>query len=175
MRTTSLATLVLAALCAVVAVVPAPAGAQKLSPQIEPPPPAPKRESAEDAFRRSLSENLEQSVEPRHLVAMAAAAVGFVLAAVAFNRWRQATGRTSPLSGPRAINHPGKLLREVSKGVSLRSAEVKQLKALAREQEVASPLVLMLCPSLLAKAVKESPRKLDRGTLNSLIRKLVRR
>lgn len=147
---------------------------QKLSPQIEPPPPAPKPQSAEDAFRQSLTQNFEQSVEPRHLVAMAAVAVGVVLFAVVFNRWRAATGRSS-LGGPRALNHPGKLMREISKGVNLKSSEIRQLKVLAQQQQVSNPLVLLLCPSLLAKAVKENPRKADRQVLNGLARKIVRR
>ena len=55
---------------------------------------------------------------------------------------------------PKALNHHGKLLKELAAAVSLKPAEVKQLKLLADEQKLSNPLTLILCPSILAKAVK---------------------
>ncbi len=56
--------------------------------------------------------------------------------------------------------------------VDLRPAEVKQLKMLADDQNVSSPLTLLLCPSVLAKAVKAKPGKVDRKIMIAVARKL---
>jgi hypothetical protein len=53
------------------------------------------------------------------------------------------------------VNHHGKLLKEIAKSAHLRPREVKRLKILAddvgrrRGEPLASPLVLLLCPSLM--------------------------
>ena len=82
---------------------------------------------------------------------------------------------------PKALNHQGKLLKEVLKTVPLRAAELKQLRMLAegREQRLASPLTLLLCPSLLAEAVharqaqgSKGKGKLDRKAVLELARKV---
>jgi hypothetical protein len=76
-------------------------------------------------------------------------------------------------------NHPARLLREVTKAVGLKRAEVRQLKLLAEAcadnaGESPSPLTLLLCPSLLAKAVARNPTKLDRQVLAGIVRQLSR-
>ena len=52
---------------------------------------------------------------------------------------------------PKALNHSGKLVKEISKTMNLKPAEIKQLKVLADGQDVGKPLVLLLCPSLLSQ------------------------
>ena len=76
-------------------------------------------------------------------------------------------------------NHPAKLLREVSKAVGLKRAEVRQLKLLAdacaaETGEPTSALTLLLCPSVLAKAVAKNPAKIDRQVLAGIVRQLSR-
>ena len=80
---------------------------------------------------------------------------------------------------PKALNHQGKLLREVLKSVPLRSPEVKLLRTLAegREEPLRSPLTLLLCPSLLAQVIHErqaqgGKAKLDRQLVLQLARKV---
>ena len=73
------------------------------------------------------------------------------------------------------MNSPGKLIREVSKGMNLRPAEVKQLRVLCEQQGVLSPLVMLLCPSVLGRAVKENTKRIDRSVLSGLAKKVVRR
>ena len=46
------------------------------------------------------------------------------------------------------------------------------LKLLAEEQNLSSPLTLLLCPSILAKAVKERSGKVDRKAILSVAKKL---
>lgn len=129
-------------------------------------------ESAEDAFRRSLSDNLENAATPRQFLALGVGALALIIALVVVTRWRT---RVGPPGAPRQVKSPAKLLRDVSKRVHLKSAEVRQLKLLSQAQNVENPLVLLLCPSVLAQAVKQNPRRLDRGVLAGLARKITRR
>jgi hypothetical protein len=63
----------------------------------------------------------------------------------------------------------------VARGVNLRPAEVKQLKVLSEQQNVSNPLVLLLCPSVLSRAVRENPKRVDREVLSGLAKKIARR
>lgn len=64
-----------------------------------------------------------------------------------------------------AFNHRGKLLKEIARETGLKPAELKQLKALAQKLEerheitLKSPLTLLLCPSLLAKAMQNNAKR----------------
>jgi hypothetical protein len=151
------------------------AGAQSPPGPSAPVPPAPPPETAEQVFRRSLQENIDQTVSPRHLLAFGCAMLGLIIAAAVFNRWRARSGRGPLVGPPRAINSPSKLVREVARGVNLRPAEVKQLKVLSEQQNVSNPLVLLLCPSVLSRAVRENPKRVDREVLSGLAKKIARR
>ena len=79
---------------------------------------------------------------------------------------------------PRSLNQPRKLMKEVLRNVPLKGAEVKQLKLLSQElrqgdRRVESPLTLLLCPSLLAEAAKQSRGKVDLPVVAGLVKKLV--
>ena len=98
--------------------------------------------------------------------------IGVVIILALFGRrqTRQAT--------PRTLNHSGKLIKEVMGEISLKPKEFKQLKVVADEiadpesETPTNPLVLLLCPSVLAKAVKDDSTRADRRTLKILIKKL---
>jgi hypothetical protein len=120
----------------------------------------------EEVFR-SIHQNVGQTTDPRKFFAalLALAGVMVLLAVLSQRKKRQAT--------PRTLNHHGKLLKEICGAVHLRPAEMRQLKLLAEEQSLTSPLTLLLCPSLLAKAVKEQQAgKLDRKVIAQVARKL---
>jgi hypothetical protein len=150
----------------------APAYAQTA---VDAPPAAPapeKKESAEEAFRRSLSQNIEDAPgDPKKVLAVVAAVVAVLVGVVAVSQMRAAR-RPRGLQPPRGLNHPGKLINEVGKGLNLKKSELKQLKQLCQQQDVKNPLALLLCPSSLAKAVQESPKKLDRAALAGIAKKL---
>jgi hypothetical protein len=128
-------------------------------------------ERADDAFKRSLQESIDQSVDPSKLIAFAAAVLGSIILLALISKWR---GKRPRQSGPKTINSPGKLIREICKNVNLKPAEVKQLKSLCEQQKIGNPLVLLLCPSVLGKAVKENQKKLDRAVLGGLAKKIAR-
>lgn len=77
----------------------------------------------------------------------------------------------------RVVNHSGKLLREVRKQIGLRPVELKQLKLLSEDlatdgQPAPSPLTLLICPSVLAKAVAKNNPKIDRQVLAGLVKRM---
>ena len=106
----------------------------------------------EDVFR-STGEQLNAAPGSRTMTALLLLALGIVLVLVLINN------RLKRLTTPRVLNHHGRLIREVRRKVALRSADLKRLKAIAAERDLCSPLVLMLCPSLLARAMEEQRTK----------------
>jgi hypothetical protein len=73
---------------------------------------------------------------------------------------------------PRKSYNPAKLSRELSRRISLRNIELKQLRLMAEEQEVEFPLTLILCPSLLGKAMRTTNARVDRAVVKELVAKL---
>jgi Na+/melibiose symporter-like transporter len=110
--------------------------------------------TAEEVFK-SVGENVSESSNPSQTLALVLGVVGvlFVLLLISSRRKRQLT--------PKAVNHQGKLLKEIAGFVEIKPAQLKKLKSLADEfgarrgEPLQSPLVLMLCPSLLAEAMKK--------------------
>ncbi len=103
----------------------------------------------QDVFK-SINENVGQSVDGRKVLAVLALAVGIVIVLVLFNR------RQTRQAVPTALNHQGKLLREMMKTAGLKPAEARQLKVLADQaaaagEPVESPITLLLCPSLMKR------------------------
>ena len=130
----------------------------------------------EDVFK-SIKENVGPSqTDYSKLLPFALAAVGLVILLAVASQWRK-RDRT-----PRALNHQGRLVKEVMKTVPLRASELRQLRILAeegREEPLQSPLTLVLCPSLLTEAIREHQSggargrsRLDRKVVLQLARKV---
>jgi hypothetical protein len=119
----------------------------------------------EEVFK-SIQDNMGASTDPKVFFGFLAAIAGAImlLAVLSKRKQRQVT--------PKTLNHHGKLMKEILKRVDLRPAEIRQLRMLAEAQNVSSPLTLLLCPSVLAKAVKERAGKVDRKVMMSVARKL---
>ena len=118
----------------------------------------------EDVFR-STQESIDGGTGPGRMVALALALVAFglLLAALQYRRRVQIS--------PRAINHQGKLVKEVAKGLPLKAAEMRQLTKLAEQKELSSPLVMLLCPSVLAKSLSEAEGA-ERATLKRVAQRI---
>jgi hypothetical protein len=138
--------------------------------------------SANEVFQ-SIQKNVggqgddESGGSGKGLAIVLAAGAGLIMVMLAGSkiRARRAT--------PQAMHHPGKLLKEVLKAVPLKPKEVKQLKLLAEasrrrhedgasEEGVENPLTLILCPSVLARTLKDRPANVDRAVIAGLIRKM---
>ncbi len=124
----------------------------------------------EDVFRSIQNSVDEPSSSGKVLpFLMAGAAVIILLALFTQRRNREFS--------PKPLNHQGKLLKEVLRIVPLRSAEVKQLKLLAETNRGSvtgpiSPLTLLLCPSLLARSIRNRPVKGDPKALAQLAKRV---
>ncbi|HWE01123.1 MAG TPA: hypothetical protein VG326_01845 [Tepidisphaeraceae bacterium] len=99
-------------------------------------------------------------------------AVGLILVVAWFGR------RQTLQANPKPLNNPNRLANEILKSTTLRPRELKQLKVVAEEtrtkdgKNLSSPLALLLCPSVLTKAVANRATRADRRTLAQLLKKL---
>jgi len=118
----------------------------------------------EDVFK-SISDNMGQKSDAGPFLGVMAtiAAVAILVAVISKRRERPRL--------PKALNHQGKLLKEVLKSTPLKPSEARLLKSLSETQEVDNPLVMMLCPSVLEKAMRQKKGKLDRKVATQLARK----
>ena len=127
----------------------------------------------DDVFKKiqeSVGQKEEMDMRPVMLLAGGGGVVILLL-------WLASHKRQTKVAGPKALNHSGKLLREVLKDIPLSAAEVKQLKLLAdslqqQTGKPATPLTLLLCPSLLAKGLQTKPPRLDRKAVAQVVRKM---
>ena len=124
-----------------------------------------------DVFR-SIEDNVGESNESgSKMLLFIGAGLALVLLIALFSR-RQQQKET-----PKTLNNPGKLTRQLCSALSLKKPELKQLKLVAElttaadEQPLTSPLVLLLCPSVMVKAVQSKSPKLDRKVLAKLVRR----
>lgn len=124
---------------------------------------------------RSISDNVNESSGGGKVLAVFAGGAALILLLAILQQRKQREVR------PRSVQHPGRLVKEVMKSVPLRPAELKQLKLLvdrkgepdARDEvHVENPLTLILCPSVLVRAMRNPPPKLDRKVVAQLARKL---
>lgn len=120
-----------------------------------------------EEFFQSVRENMDKPVDPSKFIAVLLAAVGVILLVMLFNRKRERQIR------PKVLNHPGKLIKEIAAAVHLKPSEMKQLKLLADGQGVSGPITLLLCPSVLARAVREKSSKIDKKIVAQIARKLM--
>lgn len=128
--------------------------------------------SQEDVFK-SIQESMDkpQDFDYRPVFMLAGGGGGVVLLLLIFSR-RQKAGRS-----PQTLNSPAKLMKEVLREISLNSGEVKQLKMMAAAVESTTaqetnPLVLLLCPSIMAKGLHRAGSKVDRKAVAAIVRKL---
>ena len=126
----------------------------------------------EEVFK-SIGDTVNEPVDSSRALAVAAGIGGAVVLLVAVGQWRKREAK------PKSLNHPGKLLKEVLRSVPLKGAEVRQIRSLAQDYRppgggrIESPLTLLLCPSLLSDAAKQSRGKADLPVVAGLVRRLV--
>jgi hypothetical protein len=118
----------------------------------------------EDVFK-SISDNVGGTTDPKVFYVVGLIVVGLVLLLVVVNNLKKRQ------ASPRAVNHQGKLLKEILKTLPLKKAEVKHLKTMAVEQSCASPLTMILCPSVLARGIN-AKGKADKRVVMGVARKM---
>jgi hypothetical protein len=129
--------------------------------------------TAGDVFK-SIQDNVNDSSDDsmRGALPWICAGAGLVIILAIFSK------RQSKQASPAPINNPNRLAREVLKAVPIKPHEYKQVKIVADEttlgtdQNVCSPLVLLLCPSILMKAARNRESRADRQVLLQILKKL---
>jgi len=81
--------------------------------------------------------------------------------------------KSHAISKPASINQPRKLTKEIAKAAGLSRDEVRQLKTAAEERGHASPLTLLLCPSLLIEAAQKQDTAADKTVLARVARRAI--
>ena len=118
----------------------------------------------EDVFK-STQESMNAGTGAERLwpLVLAMGAV-LVLLVVIHQRKRVATA-------PKTLHSPGKLAKEVARAVGLKSKEMRQLRQIAEAEGASSALVVLMCPSLLAKGLQKR-RPAERKVLGTVVRKI---
>ncbi|MCC6422178.1 MAG: hypothetical protein IT447_01765 [Phycisphaerales bacterium] len=114
--------------------------------------------TSEEVFR-SFKENMSSDPSTGSMLPflLAGAALIILLVVIASRQKHSAT--------PKAVNHPGKLLKEIAKSAGIKPSEIKKLKNLAQQAgerqgaALQSPLTLVLCPSVLAATMRQTKAK----------------
>jgi uncharacterized protein YneF (UPF0154 family) len=119
----------------------------------------------EEVFK-GISDGVNKGSDPTMMLGVLAGVAGVVCLLVFFNR------RKTRKVAPRPRKNPSKLVRVMSRQIGLKPAEVRQLRNLADDRKLISPLTLILSPTLLGQALEESKVRVDRKALASLARKL---
>src|SRR6185295_15570026 len=104
-------------------------------------------EAGVDDVIKALHDSLDEGPSTGRTLALIGLSVGLLLALVIIQYWRkrQAT--------PRIINNPNRLTRETGGAVHLDRDELAQLARSAEQAGAKNPLTLLICPSLLGKAM----------------------
>ena len=118
----------------------------------------------EDVFK-STKESMSQEAGPERLIALGLGALAVVVLLVFLQYRRKAESMTKP------VNNQNRLLREMTRTLALKDAEMRQLQEMANEQSCSSPLVLLMCPSLMAKALANKSAE-QKKAIAPMIRKL---
>ena len=125
---------------------------------------------------KSIGDNVNEPVDSGRVLGVIAGIAGVVVLVAVVGQRRGREG------SPKALHHHGKLVKEVLRSLPLKGAEVKQLKAIVQDvlpkaggEAPESPLTLLLCPSLLARATQAGPDKVDRRLVAALVKRLVGR
>jgi hypothetical protein len=103
---------------------------------------------SQDDVLRSIGSKVDERISGTKILATAIAIVSVIVLLVLISR------RQTERTAPKTLNHQGKLVKEILRQVPIKPAEMRKIKTLAAEQQC-SPLTLLLCPSVLAKAMKE--------------------
>ena len=101
--------------------------------------------TADDVFK-SMGDSLDSDVNPWHIAAIVGAVIALVVVLAFISRRGDQKAQAKP------NNNLAKLNRQLARASGLKARELKQLKVLADQEQIANPLVLLLCPSVLKAA-----------------------
>lgn len=89
-------------------------------------------------------------------VTMFLAVLGLIAGALVLLVWIVRLRKTLAV---RAKHNPARLVRELARKVNLKPTQLKKLKPMAAKAEVSHPLILLLCPSIVAGLMKKNKQQ----------------
>jgi hypothetical protein len=119
----------------------------------------------EEVFQ-STKQHMDSTIDLNKVVPYLLAGISLAVMWGLYNNYRKRR-RT-----PGRFNSPRRLVREVCRRIGLQRLEFKQLKLLARQNQIKYPLTLILCPSLLANAIRSPGVAADRAVVEQIMRRL---
>ncbi|MFT3786996.1 MAG: hypothetical protein QM770_12655 [Tepidisphaeraceae bacterium] len=131
--------------------------------------------SSEDFFksmRGQMSGNKDDAAatpaDDTRIIALFVAILALSLCLVAIKHW------TTRRASPKPANNQKKLLNEAAKRAGVSKRQMKQLEQLAKAEGLSSPLVAIICPSLLKKLAGRAESEKQRDAISSLARSMTR-
>lgn len=131
--------------------------------------------SVSDFFSSMKGEFNGQSSQTDHkaLFAVVLAIVAASMGLLALHHWKR---RSTPRPGNKAT--PGsqkKLLAEASRLAGVNRAHMKQIESLTRDEGLSSPLVAIICPSVLKKLSQQAHTEHQKHALTAIARQLTKK
>jgi len=127
-----------------------------------------------DAFYAGLRGNPQGPSDMTSVYAFFLIAAAIILALVAITHWKKVRkSDTKKIGRARSLAHHGKLLKEIAKGSGIPTKQLKAIMPLTQSLGASSPLVALLCPSLLKRLADQTPDGQGRDALAQVARKLV--
>jgi hypothetical protein len=120
----------------------------------------------QDEVFRSINQSVGSSADLDKIVPFLLMGLALAVMLVIYSQRRKRTATPRPLHNISKLSH--KLARELK----LSTAEMRQLKIIAADQNVQSPLTILLCPSLLGKTLKNNPTSVDKEVLGGIVKRL---
>jgi cell division inhibitor SulA len=120
-----------------------------------------------DVFKSIQSNTQGTETDSSRIVAFMLLIIAIALAYTAVKHWNKRSTK------PRVVHSHRKLLRETCRRAGVDRAKVKQISDLADAQGLASPLVAMICPSVLRKLAANAKSDAQRRALADAAREIV--
>jgi type IV secretory pathway VirB2 component (pilin) len=119
-----------------------------------------------DEVFQSVQGSMKGDFDPTQAVGLllAVLALGMMILAVRFWSKKRST--------PTVLKSQKSLMREASRAVGLPGAQLKQLQPLAEEEGLSSPLVAVICPSVLKRLAARARTEKQRQALAELARQM---
>jgi len=141
-------------------------------------PPQPDTNEKLEQFYSSFRQSMHGPADNTNLYIFLLIATSVILALIAITNWQKRSpgknwglnsGKTTGKSKPQH----GKLLKEIGKQVGVPAKQLKAIEPMTQRLGASSPLVALLCPSLLKQLADDAHDEQSRMALSGVARKMV--
>jgi hypothetical protein len=117
-----------------------------------------------DEVFQSVQGSMKSDTNPDQLIGFGLCVLALLLMIVAVKFWSQKRAAPTPLRSQK------KLMNEAARAVGISKAQMKHLQPLAEEEGLSSPLVAVICPSVLKRLAARAKTEKQRTTITDLAR-----